>query len=178
MPALAPGPTQVWSDVYGAVHARFEGRAGGHAWLVATAPETARATADALSALLAPEGQRLKGQIQLLIHDHLTPLEQTPSAQHYSGAVVIGAALAAGPALQVPQQRREAEGGLSYLEGGPFPAWQAAFLLGGVSESGENAAASVCAAQGVAVVVCPPERLAEALLLWAGRLPQGLAQLG
>lgn len=178
MPALAPVSTQVWSDVYGAVHARFEGRAGGHAWLVAAAPGTARATADALSALLAGEGRLLKGHIELLIHDHLTPLEQLLSDQPYSGVVVIGASLAAGPAVQLSRQPQQAESGLSYLEGGPFPAWQAAFSLGGVSDSGENAAASVCALHGAPVVVCPPERLAEALLGWAGTLPQGLAELG
>ncbi|WP_185974693.1 hypothetical protein [Deinococcus detaillensis] len=178
MSALVVSPSEVWSDVYGAVHARFEGRVGGHAWLVAAAPETARATADALSALLAAEGQLIKGHLELLIHDHLTPLERTLSAQPFSGVVVIGAAVAAGPAVQVAQQMQEAESGLSYLEGGAFPAWQAALVLSGAGESGENAAASVCAAHSVAVVVCPAQRLAEVLLLWAGGLPQGLAQLG
>ena len=40
---------------------------------------------------------------------------------------------------------------------------------------GEQAAASVCAQNGVAVLVCGPAQLAEALLGLAQRVPQGLA---
>ncbi|UWX64367.1 hypothetical protein [Deinococcus rubellus] len=173
-----PAPPQVWSDVYGALHARYAARAGNHAWLVAAAPETAGAAAEALALWLAGEGGRLKGHLELLVHGTLLPLERTLRGQPFSGVLVVGGALAGGPALQWPERTVTAASGLSYREGGPLPAWRAATLLSGVTRQGESAAASLCAALSVPVLVCEPPQLGEALLSLAGRVPQGLALIG
>ena len=80
-----PFSPQVWSDVYGALHARYAARAGKHAWLVAAAPETAWAAAEALVLWQAGEGRRLKGHLELLVHDTLLPLERTLREQRSAG---------------------------------------------------------------------------------------------
>ena len=170
-------PPQLWTDIYGALHARYAARSGLHAWLVAAAPETAWAAAEALALWRAGEGERLKGWLELLVHDTLLPLEQTLRGQRFGGVVVVGEALAGGPAATWPERSVTAKSGLRYREGGFLPTWSAVPLLGGVIRQGESAAASVCAAQGVPVVVCEPPRLGEALLNLAGRVPQGLALL-
>ncbi|WP_146202843.1 hypothetical protein [Deinococcus irradiatisoli] len=172
---LAAGPAQVWSDLYGAVHARYLLRPGAHAWLVASAPAQGQASAEALGRWLAGEGQRLKGQLELLIHDGLLPLDSALRSARFSGVLVVGPALSAGHAVQVPERTVVAPGGLRYRDGGALPAWQAEFALPGAAPTGEQPAASLCAAVGVPVTVCPPERLGEALLGWADRLPHGLA---
>lgn len=170
-----PSSPQLWTDVYGALHARYAARTGVHAWLVAAAPDTAWAAAEAVSLWRAGEGGRLKGWLELLVHDTLLPLDQTLRGQRFGGVVVVGEALSGGPALQWPERIVSAGSGLRYREGGPLPAWRAASPLSGVTRQGESAAASVCAALGVPVVVCEPPRLGEALLALAGRVPQGLA---
>ena len=91
---------------------------------------------------------------------------------------MVGAALAGGPALQWPERTVSAGSGLRYREGGPLPAWHAATPLSGVTRQGESAAASLCAALDVPVVVCQPPQLGEALLSLAGQVPQGLALIG
>jgi len=171
---LLPAP-QLWTDIYGALHARYAARSGLHAWLVAAAPETAWAAAEALALWQAGEGERLKGWLELLVHDTLLPLERTLRGQRFGGVVIVGEALAGGPAALWPERTVTAASGLCYREGGSLPAWRAVPLLSGMVRQGENAAASVCAAQGVPVVVCPPPRLGEALLGLAGQVPQGLA---
>ncbi|WP_237724736.1 hypothetical protein [Deinococcus alpinitundrae] len=176
-PLCLPSSPQLWTDVYGALHARYAARTGVHTWLVTAAPDTAWAAAEALTLWRAGEGQRLKGWLELLVHDTLLPLEQTLRGQRFGGVVVVGEALAGGPAPQWPERTVTALSGLRYREGGSLPAWRAATPLGGVIRQGESAAASICAAQGVPVVVCEPPRLGEALLGLAGQVPQGLALL-
>ncbi len=176
LPMFAAAPAQVWSDVYGAVHARYAARPGGHAWLVASGPEAAQAAAEAIGLWLAGRGQLLKGQLELLVHDSLLPLEHALHSAAFSGVLVVGPALAAGPAVLVAQRSVRAPGGLTYREGGPLPAWQADFAMPGTASVGEQPAASLCAALGVPVLVCPPQQLGEALLGWAATRPHGLAQ--
>ena len=166
---------EVWTDVYGAIHARLAGRAGGHAWLIAAPPKQGQASAHSLQALLSGEGQRLKGSLELLIHEGGLPLETALRAGNVYGVLLVGPALAAGPALDVPAQTFHAPSGLVYYDSGSLPAWQAALKLPGIRKRGPDAAASLCAALSVPVVVCPPERLGEALLTWAGSVPHGLA---
>lgn len=177
-PLDLPAPPQVWSDIYGALHARYAARAGNQAWLVAASPETAGAAAEAVSLWLAGEGGRLKGHLELLVHETLMPLERTLHTRTFGGAVIMGEALAGGPALQWPERAVMAASGLRYREGGSLPAWSAAARLGGVTRQGQNPAASTCAALGVPVLVCEPPQLGEALLDLAGRVPQGLALIG
>ena len=60
--------TRTWSDVYGSALALFEGRAGGHAWLVAAPPSLAGGLAGELA------GVDGKGRVTLVVHEGLTPL--------------------------------------------------------------------------------------------------------
>ena len=167
--------SEVWTDMYGAIHARFAGRAGGHAWLIAAPPEQGQVSAAAAQALLSAEGQRLKGSLELLIHEGGLPLETALRSGNVHGVLLVGPALSGGPALDVPAQTFHAPSSLVYHDGGSLPAWQAVLKLPGIRKRGPNAAASLCASLGVPVVVCPPERLGEALLTWAASVPHGLA---
>ena len=167
-------PAEVWSDVYGAVHARYALRAGGHAWLIAAPPELGQETAGAVEALLSGN-TRLKGSLELLIHDGLLPLETALRGTTYRGVLVIGAQHTSGPALTLEARTLSAPGGLVYQEGGALPGWTAAFSLDAQTQQGENAAASLCAYLSLPVMVCPPPRLADTLLTWAARVPHGLA---
>ena len=167
-------PAEVWSDVYGAVHARYALRAGGHAWLIAAPPELGQAAAGAVEALLSGE-TRLKGSLELLIHDGLLPLETALRGTTYRGVLVIGAQHTSGPALTLEPQILSAPSGLAYQEGGALPGWTAAFKPDDAEQPGESAAASLCAYLSLPVMVCPPPRLAETLLRWAAQVPHGLA---
>ncbi|GGJ88452.1 hypothetical protein [Deinococcus aquiradiocola] len=156
----------VWSDLYGSTLGLYAGRAGGHRWLVASPPELAGDLAAHLEAL---DG---KGETTLLVHAGLTPLRAALEAQldpvlgrPLSGVVVVaGASLAGGPAMTVTEGTVDGADGLTWLEGGQFPAWQDA--LGAPGEEGENAAASVCAALGVPVRVCSAQDLPDVLRGW------------
>lgn len=113
--------TRTWTDLYGSARASFEGRAGGHRWLVAVSPELA-ATVPAQLATV--DG---KGQVDLVVHDGLTPLLAALSELAPRGvAVVAGRPLASGPEVTVPERQVEDGGGAPYREGGTFPAWQGA----------------------------------------------------
>ncbi|WP_291424224.1 hypothetical protein [Deinococcus sp.] len=159
--------TQTWTDVYGSACASFEGRAGGHRWLVAAPPELA---ANVPAALEAVDG---KGSVQLLVHEGLTPLLSAVRSNDPRGVLVVAAqALASGPAVRLEAQTVEATGdGTDYHEGGEFPAWQGAVPWNG--PSGENAAASAVAQAGFPVVVTDAANVQAALEGWMSVTPHG-----
>lgn len=157
---------RTWTDVYGSAHAGFEGRAGGHRWLVAAPPELAAGVPPQLAAL---DG---KGQVDLLVHDGLTPLLAALRELEPRGVVVVAPqALASGPAVTVPERRIEDAGGTAYREGGDFPAWQSALDTPG--EPGECPAASAVASLNVPVVVTSPDRVQAVLEAWMDATPHG-----
>ena len=119
------------------------------------------------------QGTRLKGQLELLVHVGLAPLESTLREGRFSGVLVIGPPLGSGPATREAAQTVLTNGGLRYREGEALPAWGSALTVDG--EFGENAAASLCASLNVPVVVCPAEVLGEVLLRWAGSVVHGLS---
>ncbi|WP_293909331.1 hypothetical protein [Deinococcus sp.] len=170
---------EVWSDLYGAAHVRYQGRPGGRAWLVACEAEQGLTVAERCEAFM--QSTRLKGQLELLVHAGLAPLEGTLREGRFSGVLVIGLVtglvssppLSGGPATREAAQTVTTVGGLSYREGGALPAWASALTVDG--EEGENAAASLCASLDVPVVVCPAELLGEVLLRWAGSVVHGLS---
>lgn len=164
---LAPmNCTRTWTDLYGSACAVFEGRAGGHRWLVAAPLERAGELPAELEALGG------KGEVRLLVHEGLTPLLAALSEGPVRGVVVVGErALSAGPGVSVPQREVEGAGGVVYREGGEFPAWTAALNLGG--EGGECAAASAAAFLGVPVLVAAPGGVRAALEAWMDATPHG-----
>lgn len=158
--------TRTWTDLYGSACAVFEGRAGGHRWLVAAPPELAGELPTGLEAL---DG---KGEVRLLVHEGLTPLLATLPEAPVRGVVVVGErALRSGPEVTVPEREVEEGAGLVYREGGTFPAWTATLDLGG--ETGECAAASAAASIGVPVVVVTPQGVRMALEAWMDATPHG-----
>ena len=158
--------TRTWSDVYGSALALFEGRAGGHAWLVAAPPSLAGGLAEGIS------GVDGKGRVTLVVHDGLTPLlAALREADPRSMIVVAPSALSGGPAVSMPERMVNDAGGVEYREGGEFPAWMGADGAGG--PAGECAAASAAAQAGVPVIVVTPEGMAEALSTWMDRTPHG-----
>ena len=162
----------VWTDIYGSVLALHTGRAGGYRWVVSCAPLQAQAAAQALARL---DG---KGRVLLLVAPGPTPLRAALEEQRaggLAGVLVLDRELRGGPQVTVPPRVVQVEAsGLSYREGGLFPAWQDA-LTGSRVENresyGECAAASVCAGLGLPVRVCAPERLEEVLREWWTRTP-------
>lgn len=158
--------TRTWTDVYGSPRASFEGRAGGHRWLVAAPPELAAGLPAALATV---DG---KGTFDLLVHDGLTPLLGALAEGGHRGVLVVApASLAGGPAVEVPARVVDDLSGTTYHEGGAFPAWTAAGAATG--EQGECAAASAAASLGVPVVVADPESVGAALTAWLGATPHG-----
>ncbi|MPY66674.1 hypothetical protein F8S09_08200 [Deinococcus sp. SDU3-2] len=158
--------TRTWTDLYGSACALFEGRAGGHRWLVAAPPELAGELPAALQAL---DG---KGEVRLLVHEGLTPLLAALHESPVRGVVVVGErALTAGPEVTLPEREVEDGGGVVYREGGTFTAWTAALDLGGAE--GECPAASAAASLGVPVVVAAPEGVRAALEAWMDATPHG-----
>ncbi|WP_034386136.1 hypothetical protein [Deinococcus sp. YIM 77859] len=157
---------RTWTDVYGSAHAGFEGRAGGHRWLVAAPPELAAGVPPQLAAL---DG---KGQVNLLVHDGLTPLLAALRELEPRGVVVVASrALAAGPAVHVPERRIDDAGGTEYREGGEFPAWRGALKT--ADEAGECPAASAVASLGLPVVVTVADRVQAVLEAWMDATPHG-----
>lgn len=160
--------TQTWTDVYGSICARFEGRAGGHRWLVATPPELASQVPMALEML---DG---KGIVELLIHNEMTPLLYFVRERQPHGVIVLApSALASGPGIQLPVEVRTVENGFGFQEGGDFPAWQGYPLVLPGALTGENAAASVVASLDVDVIVCQPEKVRTTLENWMDVTPHG-----
>ena len=170
--------TSVWSDLYANTVALYTGRAGGHRWLVAVTPEHAPAAIEALRTL---EG---KGETVLLVYAGLTPLEAALQAQTdaalgrgVAGVLVVGRALTGGPAVTAPVSPQQAQpGGLSYQEGGSYPAWTDALSRAG--EQGACPPASVCAGLGLPVRVCTPDVLTETLLEWWAATPHAVLAAG
>ncbi|WP_198170673.1 hypothetical protein [Deinococcus arboris] len=157
--------TRTWSDVYGSARALFEGRAGGHAWLVAAPPDLAAPLAEALARV---DG---KGRVALVVHDGLTPLLAALNEEQPRGVVVVaGQALAGGPAMTVPE-RYVAGDGAAYQEGGEFPAWTGD--TGTEGPQSECAPASAAALLGLPVVVTTPAQVAQTLMAWMDRTPHG-----
>ena len=160
--------TRTWTDIYGSAHASFEGRAGGHPWLVAAPAELA---ADLPAALAALDG---KGSVELLVHDGLTPLLTAVQEAAPRGVLVIGRqALAAGPEITLPDAVVADAGGVEYAEGGTFPAWTAPAGLRAGKRQGPCAAASAVASLDVPVMVVTPATLHRALEDWMDATPHG-----
>lgn len=157
---------RTWTDVYGSALADFEGRAGGHPWLVASPPELAGRLAEQLDGL---DG---KGHVTLVVHEGLTPLLAALRGTGPRGVLVVAEqALSSGPALTVQERLVDDAGGIEYTEGGDFPAWTGADDPGGAV--GANAAASAAASLGFPVVVTMPDRVRAALEGWMDRVPHG-----
>ncbi len=153
-----------WTDLYGALHAAWRGLPGGHRWLVSCAPEHAQDVARLLPT-------HFKGEVQLLVTDTLTPLQETVRAWAPRGVLIVDRDLTGGPGLTLPERAVQADG-LTYREGGVLPAWRSA--LPGAGPEGECAAASAVSALGVPVLVCSPARVAEGLLAWWRLTPHAL----
>lgn len=165
--------TRNWTDLYGSICASFEGRAGGHTWLVASPPELAASLAPSLESLNA------KGLTILLVHTELNALLTALQEWNPKGVIVVAdQSLSGGPAVDLPVQNKQTEDGLSYLEGGQFPAWQSAFSATEGTEGegltqAPNAAASAAASQGFAVQVTTPPQLTQTLSEWLRATPHG-----
>ncbi|CAM3363666.1 2-C-methyl-D-erythritol 4-phosphate cytidylyltransferase [Deinococcus saxicola] len=160
--------TRTWTDIYGSAHASFEGRAGGHPWLVAAPAELA---ADLPEALAAVDG---KGSVELIVHDGLTPLLAAVREIGPRGVLVIGKqALTAGPEVAVPEALVSDAGGVDYAEGGTFPAWAAPTGLKTGKRKGQSAAASAVASLDVPVTVTTAAALQKALEDWMDATPHG-----
>lgn len=158
--------TQTWTDVYGSACASFEGRAGGHTWLVAAPPELAASLPAALEAL---DG---KGTVELLVHDGVTPLLSAAKELRPRGVVVVATQeLASGPAVNLAARTISLEDGLEYLDGGEFPAWHSA--EGGRGKVGESAAASAAASVGCSVMVTDAAGLLRTMEHWMDKTPHG-----
>lgn len=158
--------TRTWTDVYGSACASFEGRAGGHRWLVAAPPELAAAVPAALEAV---DG---KGTVELLVHDGLTPLLSALRDGQPRGVLVVAErSLASGPEVEVESRVVDDLDGTPYTEGGTFPAWTGAGHIGG--ETGSCPAASAAASLGCPVVVAASGEVAGALTAWMSATPHG-----
>ncbi|CAM3824749.1 hypothetical protein [Deinococcus frigens] len=160
--------TRTWTDIYGSAHASFEGRAGGHPWLVAAPPELA---ADLPAALNAVDG---KGTVELIVHDGLTPLLAAVREVRPRGVLVIGKqVLAAGPEVTVAESLISDAGGVEYAEGGTFPAWAAPTALKTGKRKGQSASASAVTWLDVPVIVTTAGALQKALEGWMDVTPHG-----
>lgn len=160
--------TRTWSDVYGSACASFEGRAGGHTWLVAVPPELAGTVPAALEAV---DG---KGVVELLVHDGLTPLLATAKTLKPRGVLVVAPkAFPSGPAVTVEARTVSDAGGVEYNEGGDFPEWISAEGKKSKAKGGECAAASAVASLDLPVVVAAPDGVQAALEAWMDRTPHG-----
>ncbi len=160
--------TRTWTDIYGSAHASFEGRAGGHPWLVAAPAELAATLPEALAAL---DG---KGRVELIVHDGLTPLLAAVREVRPRGVLIVGKqALTAGPEMTVPEALVSNAGGVEYAEGGTFPAWTAPAGLKTGRRKGQNAAASAVALVDVPVTVTTAATLQKMLEDWMDATPHG-----
>lgn len=170
---------QSWTDVYGTVLAHYQGRAGGHRWLVAAPPDVAGPVADELTRL-----PSYKGELLLLVYGGLTPLAAAARAQHdpvlgrgLRGVLVVQGGLAGplasgGPVSLPPQLVADAATGLSYQDGGDYPGWQDA--LGQGEGVAGVPAAGVIAGLGLPVRVCGPAGLHQTLNAWWQVTPHAL----
>ena len=158
--------TQTWTDIYGSACASFEGRAGGHTWLVAAPPELARSVPAAL------EGLDGKGSVHLLVHEGVTPLLSALRELRPKGVLVVAhETLASGPGLSLPERQVYPEDGSEYTEGGEFPGWHAALGEGG--KVAEHAAASAAALLGVPVMVSEVGSVQQTMERWLDATPHG-----
>ncbi|ULH14740.1 hypothetical protein MF271_12115 [Deinococcus sp. KNUC1210] len=173
----------IWNDVYGSTLALYVGRAGGHRWLLTCTPGTA---AQALEGMARLHG---KGSVLLVVQHGSTPLRTVLEEQQrpwlgrgLAGVLVLDRDLSGGPALSLPISTVQVESsGLSYQEGGDFPAWHDALSgqppAGKPGTFGESVAASVCASLNLPVRVCAAERLEAAFQeWWAAGTPGGRSE--
>lgn len=78
-----------WTDLHGAVHASFEGRSGGHRWLVAL-PEAAEDHLDTvLAALSALDG---KGRVDLVVFGEPQAVQDAAHELLARGVLLLGEA--------------------------------------------------------------------------------------
>lgn len=163
--------TRTWTDVYGSACASFEGRAGGHHWLVAVPSELARAVPAALETV---DG---KGTVHLLVHEGLTPLLNTAQELGPRGVLIVAPkAVSHGPAVTVEARTVETEEGSSYHEGGTFPEWTGWTAEGAKksrAKGSECPAASAVASLDLPVVVTTPDGVQAALEGWMDATPHG-----
>ena len=163
--------TRTWTDVYGSACASFEGRAGGHTWLVAAPPELARVVPGALEAV---DG---KGSVELLVHDGLTPLLGMVREVRPRGVLIVAPkALPGGPAVKVEARQVETEEGSSYSEGGDFPEWTGWTPEGSKKSRAKGAecpAASAVASLDFPVLVTTADGVGAALEGWMDATPHG-----
>lgn len=76
-----------WTDLYGAVHASFEGRSGGHRWLVALPAEAAD---HALDPALAALGQLdAKGRADLVVFSDPAAVSAAAAELSVRGVLVL-----------------------------------------------------------------------------------------
>lgn len=159
--------TRTWTDMYGSACASFEGRAGGHIWLVAAPPDLAAAVPAQL------EGVDGKGTVELLVHEGLTPLLATAREMQPRGVLIVAPeAFQAGPAVTVEARTVEHAENAAYQEGGAFPAWTAAEPQSG-SAQGECPAASAVASLELPVRLATPGTVREILEAWMDATPHG-----
>ncbi|WP_189642838.1 hypothetical protein [Deinococcus piscis] len=79
-----------WTDLYGAVHASFEGRSGGHRWLVALPAEAAEHALDtALAALGQLDG---KGRADLVVFSDPAAVSAAAHELNVRGVLVLESA--------------------------------------------------------------------------------------
>lgn len=160
--------TRTWTDIYGSACATFEGRAGGHSWLVAAPPELARAVPAALEAL---DG---KGLVEFIVHEGVTPLLSAAREFKPRGVLVVAPkALPSGPAVNIETHTITDAGGVEYTESGEFPAWTSADPKKSKAKGAECAAASAVASLDLPVVVVAPDGVQAALEGWMDRTPHG-----
>lgn len=163
--------TRTWTDVFGSACATFEGRAGGHTWLVAAPAALAREVPAALEAV---DG---KGTVEFLVHEGLTPLLNTARELGPRGVLIITPkAISHGPAVTVEARTVETEAGGSYQEGGNFPewtGWTAENTKKSRAKGSECPAASAVASLDLPVVVTTPDSVQDALESWMDATPHG-----
>ncbi|PYE48385.1 hypothetical protein [Deinococcus yavapaiensis] len=159
------GPERVWSDLYGCPRAQWQGATGGHHWLVVCSGDKLGEVAKVLSAA------RFKGRVDVLVTSDVTPLLAALDDLQPKGTVVVGATLRGGPAVEVSSRQVDL-GGVSYHEGGVFPAWTAALTLD--APEGACSLASACTSAGVPVMSSTASDLHRVLHTWWAQTPHSL----
>lgn len=164
---------QVWQDEYDGIWTRHEGLAGGHDWLMVALTHKA----EQVQHFLAQVPAQFKGQLYVLLLPEPTaaPLERALKLYQPHGVVVLSRTLGSGPALDIPEKTHESTAGMTYLDGGSYPAWKNA-----LSPEGEplpDLWASVCAKHGVPVVVTAPEQAFGLWITWLQQTPLALQNL-
>lgn len=162
------GPERVWSDLYGCPRARWQGAPGGHRWLVACGGDTLGEAARTLGTA------RFKGSVDVLVTSDTTPLLGALHELRPKGVVIVGTTLRGGPAATLTVRHVDL-GGVTYQEGGAFPAWSSALTWD--APDGECVLASACASVGVPVMTAAPSDLHRVLHTWWAQTPHSLTHV-